>query len=102
MPTISIYRAGYQRAVDDKHLSAAAKGFLTVLVAQGEGSTVRRVDLPALFKEGAVSVQRLVQETEDAGYLRRQKKRDNGGSFDYSVWTIGKPDIADLNARKEG
>lgn len=96
MPTINVYGPGYRRAMQDEHVTADVKGFLAVLAAHGDGATIRRMDLPNEFKEGTTRLQTLIKQAEAAGYLRRQIKRDNGGTFDYSVWTVGRPNIQDV------
>lgn len=75
-------------AIIDRELTWEAKGFHTYLISRPEGWEINKSDLLERSDCGRDKLIRITQELESKGYLRVEKKRDDGGRFTNSTYTV--------------
>lgn len=76
--------------LQDKDLSAKAKGVLSTMLALPEGWDYSISGLTSLFRDGKDSIMSALDELECAGYIYMDKQRDDKGRFitNYDVFEI--------------
>lgn len=67
----------------DKNLSLKAKGLLSEMLSLPDDWDYSIEGLASINKEGVKAIRNMLQELEDAGYLKRTRVRDESGRFAY-------------------
>ena len=80
------------KLINDKSLSAKAKGIFTYLMSKPDDWNFYLTEICAHFTDGKTAIQSGIKELEDAGYLKRKRKMNKLGRFEGWVWIIDATD----------
>lgn len=73
--------------LQDPNLSLKAKGFLSILFSLPENWQYSKNGLLSLIKEGKTTLESVMKELKDSGYLKITQKRINGRySYEYDIY----------------
>jgi len=70
-------------ALEDRRLSFRAKGLHAYLLSRPDNWVPNREHLATVSTEGIFAVRTVLKELEDAGYITREKERDQHGHFEH-------------------
>src|SRR5688572_13416671 len=68
-----------RRAVNDERLSLSARGLLVWALDKPDDFELTREQIARQVPEGETAIRRMLKELTDAGYLVRERKRDEAG-----------------------
>ena len=77
--------------LSDERLSWAARGLLAYLLSKSDTWIVRNSDLIKMSPAGDYKVRQILQELEQAGYIRREKFRDKKGLWACNTYVYDVP-----------
>ena len=77
--------------LQDESLSWEARGMLCYLLSKPQDWTVSKKDLENSSPASDYVVSRILKELEDKRYIRRKKKRNDKGQWEWHTWVFDEP-----------
>lgn len=88
--------------LQDKDLSWEARGLLCYLLSKPKDWTVRKKDLENQSPVGQYAVKTILEELQEARYVRRKKTRNDKGRYEWITWVFDEPYPEELQEDDKG